>query len=275
MPELPEVEQYRRLAAKSLEGKRFADIEVENDRLVVPSACRVRSLKGHLVKKVERFGKHLVLRVDGGRDLWIHFGMYGRLFRKEVPKHRWPPKFRKVLFRVGSSELSVADGNRLARVRVAAAGDQPAFVPKGPDALTSPLALQEFHNAVSSRSAAVKTVLMNQDVISGLGNWMCDEICYQAQVHPSHRADKLSEDETRRLHKAVNMVVKTSVRLNANYARFPKDWLFHARGGCAGKRKAPRDKKCRCVGGKLKGREVAWLCVGGRTTAYVPDIQRK
>jgi formamidopyrimidine-DNA glycosylase len=275
MPELPEVEQYRKLAARSFLGKKLTDVVVEHDPLVIPSASAVRKLKGLRVKKVERFGKHLVLRIDGGKDLWIHFGMYGRLFRKDVPKHRWPPKFGKVLFRVGSSEVSVADGNRLARVRVADTRKTPAFAPKGPDALNASLALKDFQRAVSSKHTAVKSALMNQDVVSGLGNWMCDEICYQAHLHPSLHADKLSEDDMRRLHRAMKMVVKTSVRLNADYSRFPKDWLFHARGGCAGKRKAPRDKKVKCIGGKVKGHQVKWLCIGGRTTAFVPDVQRK
>merc|ERR1719311_124725 len=113
MPELPEVEQYRRLAEQSLRGKLLEDVVVGKDRLVVPAASRVRGLRGRRVTRVERVGKHLVLRVAGGEDLWIHFGLYGRLFRKEVPKHRWPPRFGKVLLRAGASELSVADGNRL------------------------------------------------------------------------------------------------------------------------------------------------------------------
>lgn len=181
----------------------------------------------------------------------------------------------KVFFRAGSSELSVADGNRLARVRVAAAGKKPTFAPKGPDALKATPTFKALERTLSSRTAAIKSVLMNQDVLSGLGNWMCDEICYQARVHPSQRADRLSKADTRRLHRALSAVVKTSVRVNANYSRFPKDWLFHARGGCAGKRKAPRGKTAGCEEQKVKGHHVEWLCVGGRSTAIVPGWQSK
>ena len=95
-----------------------------------------------------------------------------------------------------------------------------------------------------------------------MGNWVADEVLYQARLHPEAPAKLLTEGEVERLHSALHSVPKTAVDAGADSSRFPKDWLFHHRWS---KKKA---------GGSVGGRAIEIITVGGRTTAYVPEVQK-
>ena len=95
-----------------------------------------------------------------------------------------------------------------------------------------------------------------------MGNWVADEVLYQARLHPEAPAKLLTEGEVERLHSALHSVPKTAVDAGADSSRFPEDWLFHHRWS---KKKA---------GGSVGGRAIEIITVGGRTTAFVPEVQK-
>ena len=95
-----------------------------------------------------------------------------------------------------------------------------------------------------------------------MGNWVADEVLYQARLHPEAPAKLLTEEEVERLHSALHSVPKMAVDAGADSSRFPSDWLFHHRWS---KKKA---------GGSVGGRAIEIITVGGRTTAYVPEVQK-
>merc|ERR1712087_1009177 len=105
----------------------------------------------------------------------------------------------------------------------------------------------------------VKSVLLDQGrLVCGVGNWIADEVLHTAKVHPAALACTLSEMQVRAVYKAVASVIRTAVAVNADAARFPKQWLFHFRWGFG-----PNCKSVQLP----NGNRLVFEEVGGRTSA--------
>ena len=277
MPELPEVEEARRIAVRVARGRRITAVQCAADPIVFERATsrHIRAaLLGRRVEGVRRHGKHLWLELD--RRPWptFHFGMAGgfhapvasgvRLVSSGDVEETWPPRFLKLLltFEDGGA-LAMADGRRLGRIRLREdPRTEPPISLLGFDALRSLPSPAAFAAGLAERAAPVKAVLLDQTFAAGVGNWIADEVLYQARIDPRRRARSLSRDEARRLREAVRRVVETAVRARADSDRFPKTWLFHSRWG-------------RQAGSiTARGERIRHDTVGGRTTAWVPSVQR-
>ena len=278
MPELPEVEAARRLAERVTRGRRITRVRCARDPIVfdgVAPPVVSRTLTGRRVLEVHRRGKHLWFELD--RRPWpcFHFGMTGS-FRTpdETPLKlassparegpRWPPRFVKMhLFLSGGRELVVVNKRRLGRIRLR---QDPAAEPPisrlGFDPLLDPPAPGEFRRRVAARRTPIKALLLDQSFAAGVGNWIADEVLYQSRIDPRRRADTLSDDEARRLHRKLRHVVETAVRVDADKSRLPGSWLFHHRWG---KHDGART---------ARGERIRHITLAGRTTAWVPAVQR-
>jgi formamidopyrimidine-DNA glycosylase len=111
------------------------------------------------------------------------------------------------------------------------------------------------------RAAPIKAVLLNQKIAAGVGNWIADEVLYHAAIHPEQPAGSLTSAQLCRVRGALSMVVETACAAGADHALFPPEWLFHHRWGK--------------VAGKVAGKAISFITVGGRTTAFVPLVQKK
>ena len=118
-----------------------------------------------------------------------------------------------------------------------------------------------FQESFGRRKAPLKAVLLDQSFSAGVGNWIADEVCYQAGINPSRRTNKLSAAEVKRVRSKLDRIIKKAVEVNADDTKFPRTWLYHTRWG---KGKDAVDPK---------GRPVRFKQVGGRTTAWVPGFQ--
>ena len=279
MPELPEVEFGRRVAMKIARGRRIVDVRCADDPIVferVPPERFRRALIGRTVRDIKRHGKHLWFELD--RRPWpcLHFGMTGgfhtapggpRLKLKSsryAPTQAWPPRFAKLhLVFDNGAELVLADARRLGRVRLR---DDPAKEPPisrlGFDAHRALPPLARFKELVRARSAPLKALLLDQKFAAGVGNWIADEVLYQARLDPRRRANTLTDAEIARMRVALKKVIDTSVRLSNDSDRYPRGWLFHRRWG----------KNPRAV--TIRGERIRHITLGGRTTAWVPGVQR-
>ncbi len=108
----------------------------------------------------------------------------------------------------------------------------------------------------------MKAVLLDQKFAAGVGNWIADEVLYQAKIDPRKYAHELTDDEARRVRTCLKRIITKAVDVNAEKARFPRTWLFHHRWGKNSDAKTAR------------GEKIEHMTVGGRTTAWVPDRQR-
>jgi formamidopyrimidine-DNA glycosylase len=119
-----------------------------------------------------------------------------------------------------------------------------------------------FAAMLRARSAPVKAVLMDQGFSAGVGNWIADEVLYQAKIDPRRRASDLSEAEAKAIRAKLRHVCAFAVKVNAEKSKFPKSWLFHTRWG--------RRKDAQCA----QGHPIEHITVAGRTTAWVPGVQK-
>ncbi len=232
-----------------------------------------RALLRRTVVDTSRRGKHFWLALD--RRPWpsFHLGMTGDVrTRDEKPiqlassltrNGAWPPRFTKLhLTMDDGGELAVTDKRRLGRIRLREdPGNEPPINALGFDPLLDLPSPARFTEQLRTRSAVIKSLLLDQAFAAGVGNWIADEVLYQAGIDPRRRANTLSSLEAQRVRLTLKRVVETAVRADADASRFPRTWLFHQRWG-------------RRAGGRVGDRPVEHLTISGRTTAWVPSVQR-
>jgi formamidopyrimidine-DNA glycosylase len=278
VPELPEVETARRLATRVAVGRRIVDVWCATDPIVYEGVSPARvatALRGRRVRAARRHGKHLWLELDRGPALLMHFGMTGGLYvparpplrlrsSRAAPSPGWPPRFAKLVLTFDDGgRLALADARRLGRIRLR---DDPRrespVADLGFDALTELPSPARFRALLRDRTAPMKALLLDQTFAAGVGNWIADEVLYQASIDPRRPARTLSPAEAARLRRRLRAVLATAVRLDADGDRYPRSWLFHHRWD--------HDPLARTA----SGARLRWETIAGRTTAWAPAVQK-
>ncbi|KAL9244695.1 hypothetical protein vseg_018446 [Gypsophila vaccaria] len=277
MPELAEVEAARAAIADNCAGKKIVGAIIADDTKVIDGVSPSQ-FKSSIINKtivgVHRKGKNLWIQLDSPPFPSFQFGMTGAVYIKgvAVTKYKrsavndadeWPSKFSKFFIELNDGlEMSFTDKRRFAKVRLL---DNPASVPPiselGPDALLEPLTEGEFFNSLSKKKIAIKTLLLDQSFISGIGNWIADEVLYQARIHPLQTASSLPREDSDRLLKCIKEVLEKAVEVGADSDQYPSSWIFHSREKKPGK-------------AFVDGKKIDFISVGGRTSAFVPELQK-
>ena len=174
----------------------------------------------------------------------------------------WPPRFTKFEVELDDGgRLAMTCSRRLGRIRLL---DDPESEPPvsrlGFDPLTQMPSARVFLELARRRRGMVKGVLLDQRFAAGVGNWIADEVLFQAGVAPRRRAESLTDEELARLRSRLGAVVRKACSVDADKDRFPRTWLFHRRWG-------------KQAGRTIGGDEVVFDEVAGRTTAWVPARQ--
>ena len=195
---------------------------------------------------------------------------------KEGEHEQWPPRFWKFQFKTdGSPEAEVAftDSRRFGRVRlIDCPGDEirkhSPLVENGPDPVVDVDRFTEeyLHSKMRARHVPIKALLLDQAMISGIGNWVADETLYQAKLHPEQYCDQFSDEQIATLYKMIRYVCQTAVDKLGDSDEFPKHWLFNYRWG-----KGSKDAATKLPNGD----KLAFITVGGRTSCYAPGVQKK
>ncbi|GMP34559.1 hypothetical protein CsSME_00007381 [Camellia sinensis var. sinensis] len=277
MPELPEVEAARRAIEDHCIGKKIKRSLIADDSKVIDGVSRSdfeSSLLGKTIVAAHRKGKNMWLQLDSPPFPSFQFGMAGAIYIKgvAVTKYKrsavndtdeWPSKYSKLFIELDDGlELSFTDKRRFAKVRLL---ENPASVPPiselGPDALLEPMTIDELINSLSKKKIGIKALLLDQSFISGIGNWIADEVLYQAKIHPLQIASSLSKESCVALHKCIKEVIAKAVEVGADSSQFPSSWIFHSREKKPGK-------------AFVDGKTIEFIAAGGRTTAYVPELQK-
>ncbi len=289
MPELAEVETVRLQIEKQMKGRKIKDIEVDaSDRYLFAFASigDVRkALRGAKVTGTGRKGKYFWLKLD--RKPWpiFHLGMSGNVAllnpkaKKKGHEKVWGGAklwsesdaslrerlwFCRLLLKCDQGfEMALIDPRRFGRMWLA---DDPLEHPRirklGFDPLIDFPSAKELGLRLKKRKKAIKAVLLDQSLFAGVGNWLADEILYQARLSPHHLAANLTTAQIKNLHRQTLAVIRKAVAVRADYERFPKTWLFHERWG---KSKTARTSR---------GQKIIHEDIGGRTTAWVPGWQK-
>lgn len=221
MPELPEVEVTRLRLAPAWEGTRVVEVLTGPPSYFFLTEPRelARRLRGRVTRALTRHGKYLLAELDDGSRLLCHLGMTGQLYTSTRAEGeqlaRTDPHVHLVLIvrRPQQRERAVVfrDPRKFGKVQWLGPGTSSSRLEKmGPDALgVDPRAL---HVALAQRSIPIKTALLDQGVLAGVGNIYADEALFLAQLHPLRPAQSLTLEECRRLVACLRRVLRASIR---------------------------------------------------------------
>lgn len=259
MPELPDVASFDSYLASTALHRRIAAVEVRDERVLedVTAKRLASAARGREMRQTRRHGKNLFAALGDGPWLVLHFGMtgYPKCFRKPESE----PEHARILFRLRDGwKLAYACQRMLGHAGLT--DDPDLYIDEkglGPDALLADE--EERYAALERRRGRLKSVLMNQQALAGIGNLYADEILFQCGLHPLRRLADMSADEVRRLSRVAGEVLACAVERDADRDRFPADYLLTTRR---------RSNTCPRCGAALKD-----IKVGQRTTYFCPRCQ--
>lgn len=257
MPELPEVESAREYLQAAVLCQPIEEVRVMDGRILSrTTSAQLGRLAGKCFRSVHRHGKRLFLQLEEELWLTIHLGMTGRLIY--LLKDEANPAHTRLLILFQNGRRLAFDDLRIFG-EAGLVASPAAFLAEGkmgPDALL--VDRDEFLRIMSGRRGAIKSLLLNQRLISGIGNLYADEALFQAGIHP--RSQGLDDVQLLCLFTIIQQVLRASISVQADFDRLPDSYLLrhrHPGGRC------PRD-------GALLYHEK----LGGRTSYYCPEHQR-
>lgn len=215
MPELPEVETVRRIAASLVQGHAILAVRVsesfpcvlEGEDGIDPAS----TLVGSAILGVHRRGKYLLVELDSGLWIVVHLRMTGRLL--VVERSTAPIRFQHLALELSNEvDLRFGDQRKFGRVSVVTPGFVEALSARlGVEPLTDAFSADWLHARLERRSGKIKSVLLDQHLIAGLGNIYVDEALFRARLHPTRAANSLDHDEVRRLVSAIRSVLRSGI----------------------------------------------------------------
>jgi formamidopyrimidine-DNA glycosylase len=264
MPELPEVEFARGCLSRWAVGRTLVRVEGSRTRVLRGLSKKALAvLAGRAVQAVERRGKWLVLRLDGGLGLVAHLGMTGKFERDEpgAPPVRWS----RVRFVLSDGRvLHYRDPRMFGEIRAGSLEKLVQDLPElGPDALG--ISARELKPLLAGRRRPIKDLLMDQRVLAGLGNIYATEALFSARIHPARQGGALSDREVERLARAITRSLEKMLDRSGGdrityveEARHTNPFLVYGRA---------RTPCPRC------GTRLSKRTIGGRTSVFCPTCQ--
>lgn len=214
MPELPEVETIVRGLARRLAGENIESVWIgpKPEPLKSPAGEIAAVLDGATIAGVRRAGKHIVFDLPGRGNWIIHLGMTGRILL--CPSNLPQEKHTHLVARLGSGgDLRFVDPRRFGRVSVVRNSETGSgvggFNPAGAEPLD--VGFESFAGLFHGRRTPIKSALLNQNLLRGVGNIYADEALFRAGVRPRRRAHRLSRPELRRLYRSLQKVLNEAI----------------------------------------------------------------
>ncbi|MDD2251559.1 MAG: bifunctional DNA-formamidopyrimidine glycosylase/DNA-(apurinic or apyrimidinic site) lyase [Dehalococcoidales bacterium] len=211
MPELPEVETIRRELLPLLIGRRIAGIELywENTLRGISAADFNELFAGLLINGLERRGKYLIFKLEGGKCFSIHFRMTGSII-SGTDEGGLPRYCRAVIRLDGGLNLFFTDPRKFGCIEVPDVCA--SFLTRlGPEPLGESFTPEVLAKILTNRKAAVKAVLLDQRSIAGIGNMYADEALFKAGIYPLRPGGSISQDEVGALHSAIRSVLTKAI----------------------------------------------------------------
>ena len=293
MPELPEVETVARDLQRWVAGATIAEVEVRWERTIrhpQPAARFAAELRGATISRVARRAKSVLVYLGDGRVLTVALRMTGALIvaRAGTPDDQ----YARVVFHLADGrQLRYRDVRKFGRIglwegggllarrprtesRRVAEAREPArvgdvFARHGPEPLRSSFTAERLAERLRGRSARLKSLLLDQSFIAGVGNIYADEALWRARLHPLRRADSLTPPEVRRLHRATRAVLRQGIANRgasfADYVGADGEPGENAERLSVYQRTGQPCLRC--------GRPISRLVVGQRSTHFCPHCQ--
>ena len=267
MPELPEVETIRRQLAPAVTGLTVVDAGGHPSAKFAPASSAI----GATIEAVRRRGKYLLIDLDDRRELVIHLGMTGRLQLRESPAGTKPPHLR-AWWDLGDHILELHDIRQFGRVAIVPTGHHssiPTLAALGPEPLGPEFTPTQLWAALRASSSRLKTQLLSQRPVAGVGNIYADEALWRAHLNPASR--RITRPGSERLHGAIVGVLSSAVNNGGTTLRDYRDFAGQAGSNqqhldCYGRAGEP----CRRCGQMLARR-----VIDGRGTTWCRSCQAR
>ncbi len=258
MPELPEVETFKRYLDTTSLKQVITKVKI-NDNRVLNSNDNFfkKSIINKQFESTSRHGKHLFVYLKP-KFLIMHFGMTGDL--EYYSKNDEEPKYSKVIFQFENGfNLAYTSLRMFGRLEVAETIED--FVEKkklGPDAFK--MSLDEFQGALRHRTAIAKNALLNQSIIAGIGNLYSDEILFRTKLHPKSKLDDLEEEKVKELFVNIKDVLRFGIEKEGDLSVYPKNFIIPHR---------KKEEHC-----PICNKELNYLDISGRRSFFCPNCQK-
>ena len=273
MPELPEVETIRRTLEGLVLGKTIEDVDIRRAKIIKePDDAEMFRvlLKGQKIHSIGRRGKFLIFHLDD-HSLVSHLRMEGKygLYDETEPAD----KHTHVIFKfTDHTELRYRDVRKFGTMHLLAKGTELDVLPLskvGPEPFSDEFTASYLRQALSKTNRHIKTVLLDQRVVAGLGNIYVDESLFHSGIHPERSASSLTEEEIEKLYSAIKETLATAIEKGGSTVRS----YVNSQGEIgmfqlelyAYSRKGQPCKKCET--------NMERIVVGGRGTVYCPKCQ--
>ncbi|MEK7590244.1 MAG: DNA-formamidopyrimidine glycosylase [Patescibacteria group bacterium] len=300
MPELPEVQTVVNDLNKKVIGRKIAGVWFDWPKMLKDPLDQRKDkiahkhvkvfgkvVKGKKILKIARQGKNILIHLSGGLLLLIHQKMTGHLLvgkwridgkkiiplePKEAVTDPYNSYIHLIFYLDNGKMLALSDLRKFAKVilgKTEQIKNLPELAKLGPDAMDPRFSFSDFNRIILSESRKIKQVLMDQEVIAGIGNIYSDDILWKAKIHPLKSANKLSGAELKEMWKAMRDILKKALRLRGTSTSD-----FRDTAGKKGKYGPQRlvyqreGEKCLRCGAKIKR-----IKIGGRSAHYCPKCQ--
>jgi len=289
MPELPEVETTVKELNREVLGWTFIDVWSDFRKMIKrPESFDKfkKEIKNKKIKRIWRRGKNILFDLSGNKTLLVHQKLTGHLLlgKWEFKGGKWfPPPgplsekintYIHLLFAFDNGQmLALSDLRKFAKVELwdtENLKESEEMKSLGPEPLEKDFTFEKFEEVLKEKKGKIKQVLMDQTIIAGIGNIYSDEILWIAKIHPFKEVSKLTEDELRKIYRAMRKILPKAIELGgesiSDFRRtsgkrgyFDKERKVYRRGG----------EKCLRCGTKIRRKKIA-----GRSAHFCPKCQK-
>jgi formamidopyrimidine-DNA glycosylase len=225
MPELPEVEMYRRYLSETALNQKVSNIDVLHPKVVGGKGALLNQLVGDQFTSSKRWGKNLFIQTGKNQTLFMHFGMTGNL--EYYNSSLEPPKYSRVVFGFDNN-YNLAYVSKRMFGRLGMVSDIESYVSDkslGEDALE--ISEQDFTKALAAKNKNIKGALLDQGVSAGVGNWIADEILFQSRIYPTTHARNLSQQQLQTVYEKMQEIMRVAIEVDAVRADLPPHYITH------------------------------------------------
>ena len=286
MPELPEVETVKRDLSKVLIGKKISRVEVRKKKIVRGDSRRFsRALTGQKFTSVSRVGKLLIFGLSSGRFLLIHLKMTGQLIFEQGRKivaggHKisdsdltgLPNKYTHIIFSLsGHSHLFFNDLRQFGYLKIVGHKEKEKIISQyGLDPLAKSFTRANFFSLLQNKKSKIKTLLLNQNIIAGIGNIYADEVLFESGVRPNRPAFSLTIPEKEKIFRHIITILKKSIKYKGTTFRDFRGGNGRP-GGFAKFLKVYQKEKGTCP--RCHQAKISKIIVSGRGPRFCPHCQ--
>lgn len=299
MPELPEVENLRRGLERSILGQKIVSVEVKKPKLVSGSGTVriaskrkvdefIKGLTGEYFVAVERRAKNLIFKLSNGKIILAHLKMTGQFVYKassskktvsgghpiEISEKTLPNKHSHIIFRLKEGTLYYNDtrmfGYLLYYRSILDFEKRNHFKLLGREPLEKDFTVEYFIDSLKNKKSKIKTVLMSQDIVTGVGNIYTDESLFESKIDPRRIASNLKKDEVKRLHDVIVSTMKRAIKVGGSSVATYR-LIDESRGNYAREHKVYGKAGKNCMNCK---KPLQKILINNRSTVFCPRCQK-